>query len=316
MSRAIVLALLASSSIAACAGNPALDRRVADLETHPAHDPTVDARFQRLEARLVDSEKAQRRQADEIKELQKIIHELADQVADALADRPIVNAPVPVPTPPPLPLPTRMGPDPLKVYAVTLDDSPVIAGSARSAVTIVAGVQFPEPFTHRSWPVLQQLIADYGPDLRIVIKPYIVHPQATDSTIAACAVAMQKKLDAFEDKLWTLSMASGARRWPDAAESRVLAKSVGVDLKLFDRDLTRTCAPGKLRDGKLLAQLGQNAVPEFWINGHPLSGAQPIASFKAVIDVEKAKADADRAHGGSPATYYDRAVVRVGLTSP
>jgi protein-disulfide isomerase len=290
-----------------CAGN--LEKRVGDLESRPSGDPTAQGKIEVLEKRLAESEKAQRRQADEIKELQKIVHELADQLADVIADQPMGGTPPPAP--PPLPPPTgRVGLDPSKIYAIALDDSPVINGNANSPVTLVAALQFPEPFSHRSWPVLQQLVADYGVDLRLVIKMYVVHQQAMDSTIAGCAVAMQKKLDDYER---LVNDAHVGGHWPDAAESRSLALTAGANSKKFDGDVARTCTPGKARDIKNLGAIGQAAVPVFYINGRVVSGAQPIASFKTIIDDEIAKAATDRAKGGKAATYYQRAVLNVGI---
>lgn len=309
MHRHLVLSLV----FVGCAGNAALEKRVADLESRPGVDPAVAGKVEKLELRLADSEKALRKQAGEIEELQKVVHDLADQLADALADMPLAGTPPPPPVKPPT-APMRGQLDQNKVYAVPLDDSPVYAGSATSPVTLVAAVQFPEPYTHKSWPVLQQLVKDYGNDLRIVVKPFIVHPQATDSTIAACAVGLQKKLDRFEDELWAARSAGGST-WPDATGARDIAKKIGVDMKLFDQHVVRVCTTGKTRDVKMFQALGQGAVPVFWINGRPLSGAQPIGSFKTIIDDEIQKAAADKGRGGQAATYYQRAVIKVGVTS-
>ncbi|MBA3540846.1 MAG: thioredoxin domain-containing protein [Deltaproteobacteria bacterium] len=214
-----------------------------------------------------------------------------------------------------MPLGGRRTPDPAQVYAVKLADSPQF-GPKTAAVTLVAAVQFPEPYTHKAWPVLAQLQAEYGKELRLVVKSYIVHPQATESSIAACAVANQKMLDAYETALWDAANPSGgSRSWPDAAASRDVARKIGVDLVRFDKDVARACRDGQARDVAMFAKLGQSAVPMFWINGRPLSGAQPIEQFRTIIETEKLKAEADRTKGGKPATYYDR-VINAALKSP
>jgi predicted DsbA family dithiol-disulfide isomerase len=65
----------------------------------------------------------------------------------------------------------------------------------------------------------------------------------------------------------------------------------------------------------VLDKLGQRGVPAFWINGRHLSGAQPIESFRKLIDEEREKWKADKAKGGKLATYYDR-ITNAAPTAP
>ena len=94
--------------------------------------------------------------------------------------------------------------------------------------------------------------------------------------------------------------------WPSAVESRDIARRLGVDLARFDKDAARACRDGQTRDMLMFKNLGQGVVPVFWINGRPLSGAQPVDAFRTMIVDEQQKAEADRKRGGKPATYYDR----------
>ncbi len=302
-------------ALAGCAGGAGLDHRVTVLENKPPPPPDQTHELAVLEARIAEQKQALDAQQGEIAQLQKIVHELGDQLADLQADSqpPLVPAPELAP-PPPAPGP-RGTLDPAKVYAVTLDDAPRF-GLPDAAVTLVAAVQFPEPYTHKSWPVLTQLRTEYGKELRLVVKSYVVHSQANDSTIAACAVGKQgKHLDAFEQQLYDKAMGAGPRVWFDAAQSRELAKSLGVDLAKFDKDVAGSCKTGVASDQKLFQRLGQSATPTFWINGRPLSGAQPIDAFRKIIDDERQKVAADRKAGNRTATFYDRVVVKGGATT-
>jgi protein-disulfide isomerase len=284
--------LLAVVLLIGCGGGErerVLERRIAELEAKPpAASP--DPRVQTLQQRVDELESLLR----ELRQLQIQTQASVAQLAEHAA-----------PPPPPPPLPAAAGLDHDRAYPVPLDDSPAF-GTKTAAVTLVAAVQFPEPYTHRSWPVLQELRKQYGKELRLVVKTFIVHPQATDSSIAACAVARQGALEPYEDAMWLASNpTNAARHWPDASESRGIARDLGVDITRFDLDLA-ACKTGQTRDQALFKQLGQAAVPVFWINGHPLEGAMPIADFRTVIDAETKKALADRKKGGKPATYYDR----------
>lgn len=205
----------------------------------------------------------------------------------------------------PAPSPSPSGyqrPDPNKVYVVPLDDSPAV-GPTDAPVTIVASVQFPEPYTHRVWPTLAQLRKDYGRELKMVFKTFVVHPYAVRSSIAACALAYQGVLDPAEPLIYDTANNTPGRQLDDAALEDI-AKSLGVNLKQYRRDLA-TCEAGHKRDEVTLKALGQSGVPAFWINGRMLSGAQPIESFKRVIDDEFAKWKVAKQGGARAQTYYD-----------
>ncbi len=252
-------------------------------------DAKLEARLRELEAGFASNKKTME---DKIAQLEADL--------DACRTKPIAAVP------PVAPRPTRPGMlDPAKRYPVPVDDSPAI-GPAGAPVTMVAAVQFPEPYTHRVWPTLVALHGEYKKDLRIVFKTFVVHPRATKSSIAACAAGMQRRLDKMEDAIFTAATdGGGPTRELDEAELRELARGLRMDLKLYDKDFV-SCTAAVTRDIAMFKNLGQGAVPVFWINGRPLSGAQPIEEFRKMIDEEKTAAAADKARGGKPADYYDR----------
>ena len=202
-------------------------------------------------------------------------------------------------------------PDPTKTYRALIDDSPVI-GPSPAPITIVASLQFPEPYTHRAMPTLLQLRRDYPRDVRLVVKLFIVHPKMTASSYAACASAYQDALEAMEIAIWDAAQdqtlapqPGGGMRSLDEVELRELARALRLDLKQYDQDVA-ACKTGHARDQAALGKLGQRGVPAFWVNGRYLSGAQQIDTFKKLIEEELDKYKADKAKGGKLATYYDR----------
>lgn len=246
----------------------------------------------------------------------RLLEDEHDEVAaTAKQDPPAVNAgPAPgllQPPPPGPPGPRWTNPDPAKTYKVPLDDSPVL-GPSPVPITIVASLQFPEPYTHKVLPTLLQLRNDYRRDLRIVVKLFIVHPKHQTSSIAACAASYQDAFESIETAIWDAAMdqqlapqPGGGMRSLDEVELRELARALRLDLKQYDQDFA-TCKASVARDQATLSKLGQRGVPAFWINGRYLSGAQQIDTFKKVIDEELDKWKADKAKGGKLATYYDR----------
>jgi hypothetical protein len=59
-----------------------------------------------------------------------------------------------------------------------------------------------------------------------------------------------------------------------------------------------------------------SAIPTFFINGRVLMGAQPQASFEAIIDEELHKADGRIKSGTKPERYYQQWVVEKGERAP
>ncbi|MBA3464145.1 MAG: hypothetical protein H0T46_29590 [Deltaproteobacteria bacterium] len=275
---------------------------LASCNNGPTRDPADASRIIALEQRVATLE-AQLQQATARLDAARREREAAERV---IAPTPVAGAAVAPPGPP-----RRGSPDPATTYNVPLDDSPGL-GPSPAPITLVASLQFPEPFTHRVMATLMQLLNDYKRDLRIVVKLHIVHPRMTASSIAACASAYQGALEPMEIAIWDAandqSMNQGApsgMRSLDEMELRELARGLRLNLRQYDDDFA-ACKAGVARDTPVLSKLGQRGVPHFWVNGRPLSGAIPIASFKKVIDEELEIYKADKASGGKLTSYYER----------
>ncbi|MBL9015804.1 MAG: thioredoxin domain-containing protein [Myxococcales bacterium] len=286
---------------------------MAACSSPPARDAGDAARVAALEQRVALLEAQLRSMSAKLRLLEDEHDELATSRKDAVDPAAPINAgPAPLQPPPPGQPGIRwQTPDPSKTYRVPIDDSPVI-GPSPAPITIVASLQFPEPYTHKVMPTLLQLRRDHPREVRLVVKLFIVHPRMTASSIASCAVAYQDALEAMEIAVWDAAQdqslapqPGGGMRSLDEVELRELARALRVDLKQYDQDLA-TCKAGLARDQPVLAKLGQSGVPAFWINGRYLSGAQPIETFRKLIDEELDRYRADKTRGGKLATYYDR----------
>jgi protein-disulfide isomerase len=238
-----------------------------------------------------------------IRELEQRVRDLERDLADARAQL-AKNAPPPT-------RPARAQLDSTKHYRVPLDDSPSM-GPSRAPITIVAALQFPEPYTHKAWPTLMQILKE-NRDVRLVVKSYVVHPKHGRSTIAACAAGLQGDLDGMEAAIYDAAQqpdpaatqpSYGLREITDG-EARELARALRLNLRQYDRDI-QTCEAGQQRDIAMLSALGQGAVPVFWINGRPLSGAQPLESFTTVIREEREAWKKAKAGGARLDGYYEK----------
>ena len=117
--------------------------------------------------------------------------------------------------------------------------------------------------------------------MRIVFKhfPLSMHAKAPAAHAAAEAAHRQGKFWEMHDKIFT----NPRDLAPETLER--YAVELGLDLERYERDLASGEVKKRIDDdmqqGKDLSVTG---TPAFFINGRFLSGAQPFASFKRVID--------------------------------
>jgi protein-disulfide isomerase len=202
-------------------------------------------------------------------------------------------------------------PDPKVTYSVPIDGNP-IKGKAEAPVTIVEAFDFACPYCYKVGPTIDQLLKDYDGKVKVAYKMFIVHPQtATLPAYAACAANEQGKYKEMEHELWERGFTKGG--YSDELID-TLVKELKLDATKFkaDKDGDK-CKQVISGDMATLQKLGVNGTPGFFINGRFLGGAQPIESFKKVIDEELKKAQ-DKIAAGTPVTdYYKKFVVEQGV---
>lgn len=236
------------------------------------------------------------------------------------------------PPPPPRPAYPRRTFDPAATYAVAIDGYPTV-GKPTALVTLVRNYEYACPYCERSRATMTELKAKYGDDLRIVYRPYIVHPTAASaSALAACAAHHQGKFVEMDELLWTKGYAARAfdksrggptpggsgECWytPGGCTNVVdMANQAGLEMVQFQADMAGSCVDEVARSVDELAQLGVSATPMFFINGRYLSGAQPTSTFVTLIDEELAKAKArTKKKSEKKKDYYKTWVLDVGET--
>jgi len=318
-SRAL-LAVLLLSQLFACyrssKPDPRIDELASRIERLESKNAALEALLPKLEALARAAEELRSAPGsaevsgavleDKLANVDAKLDELERKLADAAAA-------APAPAPPPRPYRPPSGPDPAVVYAVPIQGAPY-RGAKNAKVTIVEGFEFACPYCERVRATLDQLLADYGKDVKIVYKHFIVHPSnATTPALAACAAHKQGKFKEMHDLIWAKGYHAG--RNLDQQNMETLATEIGLDLDRFRRDQSGACKDIVAEDQRQLAKLGMRGTPSFYINGRYLSGARPIDQFKTLIDEELAKANERIRKGTSRRRYYETWVLKKGVDS-
>lgn len=304
--------LLALASTLSCGTGRPPARDPADADEHRqlrAAIAKLEAKVAELSERL-DRQQTARGHGEELSlddRLERLAQKQAEIEAD-LARQRTAGGPVPAPAPP---SPGRPRPDSAAVYAVKVDGFPS-RGPKDAPVTLVRSFEFACPYSHKSLTAMEELLAAYPKDLRIVYRNFVVHPQqATIPARAACAAHRQGKFTEMHDLIWTQGFEANRNLGMDNMEK--LAGDLKLDLKKFAHDADGVCVKKVEEDQADLTTLGQNGTPSFWINGRFLSGARPTEDFKAIIDEELAAASKLIGKKGvTRANYYRKVVLKKG----
>jgi protein-disulfide isomerase len=159
-------------------------------------------------------------------------------------------------------------------------------GPANAPVQIIEFSDFECPFCFRVNPTVTQVLSTYGDRVRLVYRhlPLPNHPNARPAAEASACANEQGKFWEYHDKLFADQSKLGA------ADLKKHAADLGLDTGKFN-----ACVDGRRfqkdvdADMDAAQLLGVSGTPHFFINGRALSGAQPLESFKAIIDEELAR---------------------------
>lgn len=166
-------------------------------------------------------------------------------------------------------------------------------GGANAKVVIQEFSEYQCPFCKRVEPTIKQILDTYGDKVKIVFrhKPLPFHPDAPLAAEAAVEAFKQKGNAGF----WKMhELLFENQQTPDGLKREALekyAEQVGLDMTKFRAALdTRAHKAAVEADSKIADAAGISGTPAFVINGYFVSGAQPFAKFKKVIDRALAEA--------------------------
>jgi protein-disulfide isomerase len=204
-------------------------------------------------------------------------------------------------------------PDPAARYAVPIEELDPVEGAKDAKITIVEGYEFLCPYCYLADPVVEQVRAKYGKDVRLVSKYLVIHgaPAVTAGTYA-CAAAKQGKFTEMKAALWghLFKLEGQAPRLQQDQLTAIpaIAASIGLDPARLEQD-AKTCEGWLAASQRDLMQVGVNSTPAFFVNGRPLPD-RSFETFDRVIQEELAKVNAS---GIASADYYAREIVGKGL---
>ncbi|MGZ6141449.1 MAG: thioredoxin domain-containing protein [Myxococcaceae bacterium] len=159
-------------------------------------------------------------------------------------------------------------------------------GPANAPVTIVEFSDFQCPYCSRAEGVVTQVLDLYKDKVRLVYRDYPLpfHENAVKAAEAAHCAGDQGKYWEMHGKLF----ANQASLDPKALKAH--ARDLKLDGSKFDKCLD-SGEKAKVVEASRKAgeEAGVNGTPAFFVNGRMISGAQPLESFKAVIDPELAQ---------------------------
>ena len=176
-----------------------------------------------------------------------------------------------------------------------LGENRVYFGKKEAPITIVKYSDFQCGFCSRAADTMKQVLREYPDDVRVLYKhlPLANHPQAGPAARYYEAIGIQdpKKAYEFHDLLFKKQQDIGQGE----KYFKQLAKKLKVDMSQLEKDLKKA-ADVVSADEAEAQKFGINGTPGFLVGGVGISGAQPFASFKELIDkhIERGKKKMDK----------------------
>jgi protein-disulfide isomerase len=167
-------------------------------------------------------------------------------------------------------------------------DSALTLGPAGAPVTIVEFGDYQctncGAFARDTQPTLIHKYVDKGV-VRVVWRDFPwVDGQSVAAAVAARAAGIQGKFWAYHDYLFAHQSPDEHSGLVTGAYLRSVARRLGLNMALFNRDLADPALAAAVRADKAFGEgLGVPGTPAFLIGGRPLFGAQPLQAFEAAI---------------------------------
>jgi protein-disulfide isomerase len=175
-------------------------------------------------------------------------------------------------------------PDPNKIYALSVGNSPV-KGPKDAKVKIIEFSDYQCPFCGQADALITQVLAA-NPDVAFVYKQFpltSIHPNALPAAKAALAAGKQGKYWEMHEILFKNQRALGADQLKD------YAKQIGLDVPKWEKDMNSPEIADQISaEGKEAQTAEVRGTPTIFVNGKRVNN-RSVEGFKQLIDEAKAK---------------------------
>ncbi|MGB8683481.1 MAG: thioredoxin domain-containing protein [Candidatus Binatus sp.] len=171
-----------------------------------------------------------------------------------------------------------------KRIAVDSSGHPTL-GAKDAPVTIVEFADFQCPFCKATEATLKDLRGQYGDKIRLVHMdfPLPFHAHAMDAANAARCANEQGKFWQYREALFS----NQSKLTP--ADLKTTARTLGLNTTKFDSCFDKSKYDALVKADQAAGEkAGVDGTPAFFIDGRPLTGAQPAPKFQDLINDELA----------------------------
>lgn len=167
-----------------------------------------------------------------------------------------------------------------RVNTMATSDDPSI-GPVDAKVVIVEFSDFQCPFCAQVYPVVKEIIKDYGDRIHFVYRDFPVpslHPQALLGSMAGECAHEQGKFWEMHDKIFENQSGlneANLKTWAIQLGLNSVQFSSCLDSQKYLAEIQED-----LQDG---VEAGVRATPTFFINGQKIEGALPLSTFEQII---------------------------------
>lgn len=171
----------------------------------------------------------------------------------------------------------------LPVYRVPVSVTGPSKGPADAKIVIVEYADYECPYCVQAGETLNAVMKKYPKDVRVVFKdfPLGFHANAIPAAVGARCAGKQGKFWEMHEALFAHHDSLSKAKIND------LAKSLTLDMKAFGTCIADTSHAKAIEAEQAEGgRYGVEGTPAFFVNGIPLSGAQPLESFIPIIERE------------------------------
>jgi protein-disulfide isomerase len=134
-------------------------------------------------------------------------------------------------------------------------------------------------------PTVERIRKEYGDRILFVVRYFPLHKNSVLAMRATEAAGRQGKYDAMQTLLYETQPSWGEKSEPQTSAFLAYARSLGLDMDQFQRDLADTTIDDKInRDRADGTAAGVRGTPTFFINGTIAGNVMPYEQFKSKLD--------------------------------